>query len=217
MEFLKALFESGAITWEQFSQAVTDKGYKLVDLSTGAYVDKRKYETDLGAKDATITELNTQISTRDTDLANLQTQLANAGTDNKTKVADLTSQITELQGKYDTVKTEYEGRLAAQAYEFAVKEFANGKQFTSNAAKRDFINEMIKKELKMEGDNLLGAEDFVKTYSEANADAFVVEEEEKPATPPSPNFVNPPSNPTPPSDNAFLDVFNFTGVRPKEK
>jgi hypothetical protein len=75
---------------------------------------------------------------------------------------------------------------------------------------------MIKKELKMEGDKLLGAEDFVKTYSEANADAFVVEDN-KPTDPPSPSFVNPPSNPTPPSDNAFLDVFNFTGVRPREK
>lgn len=218
MEFLKVLFESGAITWDQFSQAVTEKGYKLADLSAGTYVDKRKYETDLAAKDATISELNSQISTRDTDLANLQTQLANAGTDNKTKVAELTSQITELQGKYDNVRTEYEGRLATQAYEFAVKEFANTKQFTSNAAKRDFINEMIKKELKMEGDKLLGAEDFVKTYSEANADAFVVEDNNPPApqNPPSPNFVNPPSNPTPPNDNAFLDAFNFTGVRPKE-
>ena len=217
MEFLKILFESGAITWEQFSQSVTEKGYKLADLSAGTY-DKRKYETDLAAKDATISELNSQISTRDTDLANLQTQLANAGTDNKTKVADLTNQITELQGKYDTAKAEYESKLAAQAYEFAVKEFANTKQFTSNAAKRDFINEMIKKELKMEGDKLLGAEDFVKTYSEANADAFVVEDNNPPAppAPPSPNFVNPSSNLTPPNDNAFLDAFNFTGVRPKE-
>ena len=38
MEFLKALFENGALTWEQFSEAVNAKGYKVADLSTGNYV-----------------------------------------------------------------------------------------------------------------------------------------------------------------------------------
>lgn len=213
MEFLKSLFESGALTWEEFSKAVTDKGFKLADLATGNYVSKSKYDDDLGSRDATITELTGQIATRDTDLADLKEKLEAAGTDNKTKVAELTAQVTKLQGDYDTVKTDYEAKLSQQAYEFAVKEFANTKQFTSNAAKRDFINEMIKENLKMKDSTLLGAEDFVKAYSEANADAFVVDKPKE--EPPAPNFVNP-SNPTPPpSDNAFANAFNFTGVRPR--
>jgi chromosome segregation ATPase len=213
MEFLKALFESGALTWEQFSQAVTQKGYKLADLATGNYVSKSKYNDDLAGKDATITELNGQIATRDADLEELKGKLESAGTDNKTKVAELTSQITKLQGDYDTARTDYETKLSQQAYEFAVREFANSKQFTSNAAKRDFINEMIKESLKMKDNTLLGADDFVKAYSEANADAFVVE---KPSEePPAPTFVNPSTPTPPPSDNAFLDAFNFGGVRKK--
>lgn len=215
MEFLKALFESGALSWEDFTKAVNEKGFKLVDLSTGKYVVKKKYEDDIAAKDTQISDLNTQITTRDNDLNDLKTQLEAAGTDNKTKVSELTAQVTKLQGEYDTVKTEYEGKLAKQAYEFAVKEFANTKEFTSNAAKRDFINEMIKGDLKMKDGALLGADDFVKIYSEANADAFVVAapaNENKP----NPTFVNP-TNPTPPpADNVFLNAFNFTGVRSKD-
>lgn len=212
MDFLKVLFESGALTWEDFSKAVTDKGYKLADLATGKYVSKSKYDDDLAARDTTISDLNGQIATRDTDLADLKTQLETAGTDNRTKVAELTNQITKLQGDYDTVKSEYEGRLSKQSYEFAVKEYANEKKFTSNAAKRDFINEMIKANLEVKDNQLQNVDDFVTKYVEANADALVVE---TPAEPTPPTFVNP-TNPTPaPEENAFLSAFQFAGVRPK--
>lgn len=213
MEFLKALFESGALTWEEFSQAVTGKGYKLADLSTGSYVSRKKYEDELAAKDSTISDLTSQIDTRDSDLADLKSKLETAGTDNKTKVAELTTQIAKLQGDYDSVKSEYEGKLSSQAYEFAVKEFAGTKKFSSNAAKRDFINEMIREGLKMKDGALLGAEDFVKSYAESNSDAFVPE---NPDSTPPPTFVNPSTPTPPPSDNAFLNAFSFVGVRPKQ-
>lgn len=212
MDFLKALFESGALTWEEFSNAVTAKGYKIADLATGKYVSKSKYDDDLAAKDTAIADLNTQIKTRDTDLEALKTQLESAGTDNKTKVEELTAQVAKLQGDYDTAKTEYEGRLSKQSYEFAVKEFANSKQFTSGAAKRDFISEMIKANLELKDNQLQNTEEFVTKYVADNADALVV----TPATPEEkPSFVKP-TNPTPPAeDNAFIDAFQFAGVRPK--
>lgn len=216
MDFLKKLFESGAITWEQFTKAVTDNGLKLADLSTGNYISKTRFEDEIKAKDTTITDLNTQLATRDTDLSTLKTTLANTDTDNKTKISELTTQISKLQGDYDTVKTDYETRLSSQAYEFAVKEYANGKKFTSGAAKRDFINEMIKENLKMKDNQLQGADDFVKSYTEANSDAFL--EDAPPAEPEvkvdKPSFVTP-TPPAPPiSENAFSGAFNFSGVRP---
>lgn len=221
MDFLKALFESGALTWEQFSAAVTEKGYKVADLSTGNYVSKAKHEDELKVKDTTIQDLNTQITTRDTDLNDLKTKLSNVDTDNKTKVQELTNQIEKLQGDYTNVKTDYESKLSTQAYEFAVKEYANTKQFTSTAAKRDFINEMIKEKLTLKDNQLKGVDDFVKSYSEANADAFKPETPPEPEVPPAPevpkpNFIQP-TVPTPPiQENAFIDAFQFAGVRPKE-
>ena len=130
---------------------------------------------------------------------------------------ELSSQFSSLQGKYDADIKQYQSQLSKQAYEFAVREFAGTKNFTSQAAKRDFVQSMIGKELKMEGDKILGAEDFVTAYSVDNSDAFVVSE---PDTKPNedkktPHFVDATGKqPAPKNDNPFN--FNFVGVRPRE-
>lgn len=211
MEFLKALFEAGALTWEQFSEAVTNKGYKLADLSAGNYVSKQKYEDELKQKDTTISDLSGQIKSRDKDLTALQTQLANADTDNATKVSDLTAELEKLKGDYATQHTDYEKRLAAQSYEFAVTEYANSKKFTSNAAKRDFVKQMIAENLKMKDKQILGADDFATKYQETDPDAFVIDTPPTPPEPqpdnvgPKPTFVQP----TPPQPEPDANPFNF--------
>lgn len=216
---LKKLFESGALTYEQFSSAVTAAGYKLADLSTGNYVSKKKYEDELQAKDTTIQDLNNQISTRDTDITNLKNQLEDGSKTNETKITDLSNQIQKLQGDYANAKNEYETRLKKQSYEFAVREFANGKKFTSNAAKRDFTEQMIQKNLQMEGQKIIGADDFVTAYTESNPDAFVQGDPAPAPAPqgnPKPTFIQP----TPPqpsgNDNPFTNAFHFNGVRPRK-
>jgi chromosome segregation ATPase len=218
MEFLKALFEAGALTWEQFSEAVNAKGYKLADLSTGNYVSKAKFDDEVEkvqTRDTTISELNGQIKTRDTDIKNLQTQLNDGSKDNDTKIADLTQQLTALQGEYKTAKTNYDKRIASMNYEYAVKDYAATQKFSSNAAKRDFINEMISANLTMQDKAILGADDFANMYREKNSDAFVVETPTPEPTPepkPAPTFVQP-TPPTPPSPEADVFNFNFAGVR----
>lgn len=211
MEFLKALFESGALTWEQFSAAVTDKGYKLVDLSSGNYVSKLKYDDDIQTRDTTISDLNTQIANRDTDIATLQSQLTDGSKDSETKISDLTSQIATLQSNYEAQKTDYESKLSAQQYEFAVRNFAGKQKFSSNAAKRDFIKEMISANLTMQDKTIMGADDFATKYRETNSDAFVADEPAPPAQEPEnkPTFIQP-TPPTPPEENPFN--FNFQGI-----
>lgn len=225
MDFLQALFESRALTWEQFEAAVKEKGYKIADLSTGNYVAKKKYDDDLQAKNTAIEGLNVQISTRDTDLANLKNDLEkakNSGADSQTTIDTLNTQLSALQGEYDKAKSDYEAKLAGQQYEFAVTEFANGLQFTSRAAKEQFKNEMISAGLKMKDKSIIGANDFLTSYKETNADSFKVEE---PDPAPAPEGGNPdlnpgkpffikPTAPTPdPNANPFDGIFNFNGVR----
>ena len=41
---MKELFGDGALTAEEFEAKVTEKGYKLADLSTGEYVNKNKFD-----------------------------------------------------------------------------------------------------------------------------------------------------------------------------
>lgn len=212
---LEELFKGGALTYAQFDEALKTNGVKLADLSKGEYVAKKKYDDDLKAKDSTIAKLNGDITTRDTDLNNLKTQLAEAGT-NADKLSQLTNDLSALQGKYDTEVKNYKKQLEKQAYEFAVKDFASTKKFTSNAAKRDFVSSMIAKELKMDGDKILGAEDFVSSYTVNNADAFVVEDTPQ-NTALKPTFVSPTTQEPPKKDvGAFDNAFNFVGVRPHD-
>ena len=215
---LKDLFdkaEGGVLTYDQLVAAAQEHKAKFVDLSEGKYVDKQKYDDDLSARDTRITTLNDTLKTRDTDLTNLRTQLEAAGTD-AGKLSTLTNDFATLQSKYDRDTKAYEKQLKEQAYKYAVRDFANQQKFTSQAAKRDFINTMLEKNFTMENDVIVGASDFVTAYTKDNADAFVVD---TPAAPPvvdKPRFVdttNPAGTPTG-TPNPFN--FNFTGVRPRK-
>lgn len=217
---VKELFEkaeNGVLTYEQFEALAKAGNAKFTDLNEGNYVSKGKYTSDLAAKDDQIKALGETISTRDTDLTDLKAKLEAAGADTG-KLAELTNQLQDLQGKYTAETKQYEEKLAKQAYEFAVKEFANSKKFTSEAAKRDFTRQMIAENLKFKDDKILGAEDFVTAYTESNKEAFVVENPDPtpdPAPAPLPHFVGstPGGNPTPAESNAFAEAFHFTGVR----
>ena len=215
---LKEIFdkaEDGTLTYDQFMAAVTEGKAKFVDLSEGDYVAKQKYTDDLAARDTRIATLDTTLKDRDADLANLKTQLQNAGNDSE-KLSTLNTQFSELQSKYDKETKAYQKQLKDQAYKFAVTEFANQQKFTSKAAKRDFEQSMLAKNLQMENDVIIGATDFMTAYSQENEDAFVKEDTgaQNPSQP-APHFVgstnsgadNNGSNPNP-------FEFNFIGVRP---
>ena len=205
--------EGGSLTWEQFQEL--SKEAKFVDLTDGNYYSKAKHEDELAAKDKQINSLNATIKTRDTDLTELQAKLAEAGEDSS-KLQELTSNLSALQTKYDGDMKSYKEQLKKQSYEFAVKEFANNQKFTSQSAKKAFVQSMIAKDLKMEKDTILGADDFLKVYQESDPDAFVVEQPPVPPAPeqPLPSFGQPtPPTPTPGDDNAFINAFHFGGVR----
>ena len=206
--------ENGTLTYAQFEEAIKANGAKFADLSEGNYVSKQKYTDELASRDTRITELGNTISNRDADLANLQQTLKDAGDIEALKTAS--ADLDKLQKKYDKETKEYQAKLSKQAYEFAVKEFASGKKFTSKAAQRDFVNTMITKGLTMENGVILGAEDFVTAYTKDNSDAFVVETPEDKT--PKPTFVASTNSPTSPQEDptgGFASAFHFTQIHPK--
>lgn len=214
---LKEYFESvedGKLTYQQLIDAIEDSGMKLADLSDGNYVSKQKYENDLQKAKDEIETLTGTITTRDTDLADLQAKLEAAGTDAE-KLTTLSNDFTTLKGKYNDEVKAYKEQLKKQAYEFAVKEFASGKKFTSNAAKRDFINSMISKDLKIEDGKIIGADDFVAIYTQNNEDAFVKESKEPEVKEvPKPQFIASTQGDTEPVDatGGFMSAFHFTPI-----
>lgn len=208
--------ENGALTYEQFMEAA--KGANFVDLKEGEYVSLAKHNDAIASKDKEIEMLNGTVSTRDGDLEGLKKQLEQAGAD-AGKLSELQASFDELQKKYDGETKAYKEQLKNQKYEFAVKEYANSKTFSSAAAKRDFTKQMLEKALKMEGDKIIGADDFTKLYEEQNSDAFMTEDDyytndvDEPGEA-SPHFVDSTPGSAGSTDPSGGFQFSFTGVRP---
>lgn len=118
------------------------------------------------------------IKKRDADLEDLQKKLKNAGVDAE-KLKTLETDLATLQTNYDTAKTDYEKKLADQAYEFALKQKVDGLKFSSNSAKKAFIADAMKEEMKIKDGELQGFDSFVKSYKENDAGAFISEEPPK--------------------------------------
>ena len=232
MSTIKEFFEKGEdgkLTYEEFEALTKEAGAKFKDLSTGQYVSIGKYNSDLDEAKATATQLQEQIdnlngtiTTRDADLDALQKQVEAAKGDAE-KLAELGQSLTDLQTKYETDVKNYQSQMAQQAYEFAVKEYANTQKFSSKAAKRDFTQAMIAKKLQMEGNQLIGADDFKSIYEQENDDAFykepeVVPEPEpvvepEPKEEPVPTIVASTQGQTKPNEDFG---FHFSGVRAKQ-
>ena len=210
--FAKA--ENGTLTYDQFKALADENKVKFADLSEGNYVDKNKYTTEVETLNSQVKTLNESIVKRDTDLEALKQQLADAGAD-ATKLADLSSQFTELQTKYDNDVKEYQAKLDKQKYDFAVNKLADAEKFTSTAAKNFFIKTLSDANLAMEGDTITGANDFMTKYKADNADSFVVEQPKDPEPQQSnklPQFSSSTSSQEKkPSESMF--GFNFRGVR----
>lgn len=147
---------------------------------------------------------DTDIKKRDEDLANVKKtledtkkQLDEAKVDSE-KVANLQKTIDELEGlksTYADEKKKYEAQLEEQKYEFAIKEKTNSLKFTSNAAKKAFISDLMENKLTIKDGEVLGFDDFVKTYAESDAGVFVKEDEtKKKQVTKKPSFTKPTNN-----------------------
>ena len=229
MANLKQFFENadnGVLSYAELEAAMKESGSKFVDLTEGNYVAKNKYENEIQTLTSQIEELNGAISTRDTDLSDLRTKLEAAGADSE-KIGALTKDFESLQAKYNEDTKAYEDKLKKQSYEFAVREFAGAQQFSSKAAKKEFIRSMVDEGLKMKDGQIIGADDFLTNYQKDNLDSFITEydgdddfdygNDGNDYVPEhQPQFVAPTPGGEPIHDatQAFTDAFHFTGVRP---
>lgn len=138
-------------------------------------------------RDSYKSKYDTDIKKRDEDLKDLQKKLKDVGADND-KLKTLQLDLDNLQETYNNEKANYEKQLAKQAYEFAVKEKASALKFSSNSAKKAFIADAIREEMKMKDGELQGFDDFVDSYKKNDAEAFIKEETNKQKPEDKPQF-----------------------------
>lgn len=91
MDKLKELFGEKALTWEDFSQAVTNAKIKLADLSEGKYVDREKFDSkvrELDTANQSVSELTGKLKAFDgVDVAALKADVKNWETKYKNDLA----------------------------------------------------------------------------------------------------------------------------------
>lgn len=217
MDFLKSVFpEGGSLAYEQFVEAVREKKMNLANLADGGYVSIGKHNDVVNGLNGQVSALQGQLGQRDTDLATLREQLTTAQAD-ASKLGAVQQSLTDLQTKYNTEKTAFEQQLSKQAYEYAVRERANGLKFSSTAAKKAFVQEAIGKGFQMDGDSLLGYDDFVAKYKADDPGAFVAEKKDPEPTPPgkTPTVVLPSGgNPTPGKKISLSDMMRQKNENP---
>lgn len=168
---------------EEFNKKLHEN-YKTIAEYNGINNKLEKAEKE---RDSYKTKYDDDIKSRDEDLANLKKQLEDAD-DGSVKIEELTNQLATLQSNYDEAQAEYTKQLTQQKYEYAVKEQVNGLKFTSNSAKKAFLNEAIAKNMPMEDGSILGFQDFVDKYKEQDAGAFVEENDDETNNKPKPKF-----------------------------
>ena len=170
---------------------------------------KTQMQAQIDSLTEQVNQLQGTVTQRDTDLASLRTQLEEAG-QSATKLSQVQKNLTDLQEKYNTDTKNYQAKLEAQTYEFAVRDAIGDIQFSSNAAKKEFTRSLLEKKLPIQDGKLLGFSDYIEEQRKADPDAFKKEEDGK--TPP-PNFAPPAPRQKQENNNENVFGFNFIGVR----
>lgn len=154
MEFLKEYL--GEELYKQVEEKLkgNDK-VKLANLASGEFVSKQKYID----KENEVNTLNSELSTLKEEIKN-------------TDVEGLKNKIKELEDnsakEIEKIKTES-----------AAKELMNNYKFSSKLAQESALSRLLAKNLKLEGDKLLGADDYMKTLMNDYPEAFVTEDKKE--------------------------------------
>lgn len=188
------------------------KHIRFADLSEGGYVSVDKFNSQVGTLSQQVKDLQGQITQRDTDITGLQEKLTAAQAD-ATKLTDVQTELTGLKSKYENDQQVWKANVAKQRKEFMLREKANGLQFSSAAAKRDFIGQATGKDFQLDGETLMGYEDFLAKYKAENPGALVEAQPDDGDDGGKPRIVLP-KNPKPDPDKSAFG-FHFQGVRPK--
>lgn len=187
------------------------------DIENAKASAAKRFDTERDSLNDQITDLQAQVAQRDTDLSDIQTKLT-AAQEDVAKLSDVQTSLSDLQSKYDTDRQAWEAKSAQQKYEFLVRERAGELNFSSTAAKREFIREAIDKGFTVEQDKILGFDDYVNIYKESDPGAFVVEKEPEPTPPPDdpkkPDIVLPGNSGAKPGAKSLSEMMSAKNANP---
>lgn len=162
-------------TKKAIKKAVPDIAEDVLNTLTDELMDQ--HSADVG-------KLKQDLATATTERDTLKTQLGEANEKIKSytdmDVDGIKQSVKDWETKYNTDTQALKDQLANQSYGYAVERSVAGLKFSSGAAQKQFIADLKSKKLPLQEDKLLGMEDYVKQYKEADPDAFASEDDKTP-------------------------------------
>lgn len=120
--------------------------------------------------------IKTKLTTAETARDEYKEQLEAANTTIQSykdmDIEGIKQSASDWEKKYNDDLKAMQDKLEGQAYDFALKEYVSGYQFTSDLVKEAVIAQLKAQGFKLNDGKFLGADDFMKQLKEANPSAF---------------------------------------------
>lgn len=140
---------------------------KELIINDGTYIPKAKFDN-----------LNEQKKDLENQLKETNDKVQELS---KANTEELKKQIEDLQNKYEEDTKALNEKYDKREYDIKLNDYAKDLKFSSNSARKSFMNDLKAKELKFEDDKLVGFDDFVNSYKENDPNAFMEEKKEEPS------------------------------------
>ncbi|MDD7390051.1 MAG: phage scaffolding protein [Lachnospiraceae bacterium] len=149
-----------------YNEQHKDSPVRLANLTSGQYVDKRKYDTAITERDGYKTQLDTAAE-----------QLkAFSGVD-AAGIEKMKTDIKDWETKYNADTQALKAQLEQQTHESLAREYLSGVKFSSNLAKQAAMSGMLQETTVKDG-KLSGADLYMERLKKENPDALVAEGDE---------------------------------------
>lgn len=159
---------------------------------------KREFLKGLGLEDTVIDQImdengkdinkaNEKVKTLEAEVNNTKELLTNANKEidsyKSMDIEAIKKSAEDYKTKYETAEKEHQAQLSQIEYDNKLGKYVDKLNLKNDIYKNAVISQIKEKELKFDGDTLLGGEELVKGFKEKYAEAFV-------DTKPKPNFAD---------------------------
>ena len=142
------------------AQGLTEEQVSYVMAENGKDIERVK--TKLTAAETARDEYKEQLEAANTTIQSYKDM----------DIEGIKQSASDWEKKYNDDLKAMQDKLEGQAYDFALKEYVSGYQFTSDLVKEAVIAQLKAQGFKLNDGKFLGADDFMKQLKEANPSAF---------------------------------------------
>lgn len=181
---------------------------------------KREFLKGLGLEDTVIDQImdengkdinkaNEKVKTLEAEVNNTKELLTNANKEidsyKSMDIEAIKKSAEDYKTKYETAEKDYQAKISQMEYDNKLGKYVDGLNLKNDIYKKEVISRIKEKELKFDGDTLLGGEELVKGFKEQYAEAFN-------DTKPKPTFAD-----STPGSNATITKEAFNKMSYKER